>query len=428
MHTITISQAEPELVKEAPIEDVAISPEPRLVLPVTAPAPPPILSEAKSLGRPATVLVVDDEPQIAKAFERILRSHGIEVVVAVSGTCAREVIRANRFDFILCDLFMPDFDGLDILRAAAESDPACPVAVITGGASLEAAEEALQNGAWRYLQKPVSADELIAVVRVGIQLKKQRAQFAREPSCAQTTKLVNGQISRWLDNALSSLWMAYQPIVRRQGEIFGYEALVRTNEPRLSRPDLLFSAAARLGRIDELDAKIHRRVAADIPKADPDLHFFVNLDPSRAFLNESFLAGEDPLSPFANRIILEVTENAPLGVIRDLDTKLAAIRRQGYRLAVDDLGSGYSALSAFSLLEPDVVKLDMSLIRDIDKSATKQKLVECMAETCEQLGVAVVCEGVETREEYDVLLKTHADLMQGYYFGKPGKLLPGGIG
>jgi EAL domain-containing protein (putative c-di-GMP-specific phosphodiesterase class I) len=88
---------------------------------------------------------------------------------------------------------------------------------------------------------------------------------------------------------------------------------------------------------------------------------------------------------------------------------------------VDDLGAGYSGLSSFSQVEPDIVKLDMSLIRGVDASLAKSSLVKAMISLCsDELGVRVVCEGVETTAERDTLQRIGGDLLQGYLFAKPG--------
>src|SRR5690606_12087135 len=101
----------------------------------------------------------------------------------------------------------------------------------------------------------------------------------------------------------------------------------------------------------------------------------------------------------AGRIVLEVTERASLDRLDNLRDRVARLRALGYRIAVDDLGAGYAGLSAFANLEPDVVKIDMSLVRDIENARTKQRLVRSLADVCGELGMKVVAEGVETAAE-----------------------------
>ena len=104
--------------------------------------------------------------------------------------------------------------------------------------------------------------------------------------------------------------------------------------------------------------------------------------------------------------------------------RLAVLRKLGYALAVDDLGAGYAGLSAFTMIRPEVAKIDMSLVRGVDADPTKQRLIQAMVGVCSEMGISVVMEGVETREERDTLLSLGSDLLQGYLFAKPGSPPP----
>ena len=119
--------------------------------------------------------------------------------------------------------------------------------------------------------------------------------------------------------------------------------------------------------------------------------------------------------------MLEVTERASLLKMGDVRARVAELRALGFRIAIDDLGAGYAGLSSFAALEPEVVKLDMSLVRDVDRTLTKQKLVRSMTSLCKELGIAVVAEGVETVGELECLLDLGCDLFQGYLIGRPSK-------
>jgi len=110
--------------------------------------------------------------------------------------------------------------------------------------------------------------------------------------------------------------------------------------------------------------------------------------------------------------------------VPDVRSRIAALRDIGYRIAVDDLGAGYSGLTSFALLEPEFVKLDMSLVRGIDTNVTKQKVVRSMTSLCREMGMKVVAEGVETPTECDVLVNLDCDLLQGFLFARPGKPFP----
>jgi EAL domain-containing protein (putative c-di-GMP-specific phosphodiesterase class I) len=95
------------------------------------------------------------------------------------------------------------------------------------------------------------------------------------------------------------------------------------------------------------------------------------------------------------------------------------LRSLGYRLAIDDLGAGYAGLSSVATLEPDFVKLDMSLVRDLGGSPIRQSLVTSMVTTCRDNGMRLVAEGVETIHELSKLTELGCDLLQGYHFARP---------
>jgi EAL domain-containing protein (putative c-di-GMP-specific phosphodiesterase class I) len=221
------------------------------------------------------------------------------------------------------------------------------------------------------------------------------------------------------ERALASLWMAYQPIVSLQERrVYAYEALVRSDDASLSRPDLLLDAAERLGRLHELGRRIRAAVTRGIDAAPAGTLLFVNLR-SEDLEDDELSAGCSPLSSVAGRVILEVTERNSIEGVRNLPDRIAALRRLGFGIAVDDLGAGYAGLSTLAQLQPDVVKLDMSLVRDIDCNSTKREIVTSMTRLCRQLGMRVVSEGVETERERDVLVAADCDLLQGYLFARP---------
>ena len=214
--------------------------------------------------------------------------------------------------------------------------------------------------------------------------------------------------------------LGYQPIVSWPGQrLFGYEALMRSADPDLSTPGKLLDAAERLGRVQDLGARVRDAVAERVLLAPTGSCLCVNLH-ALDITAEHLYAAESPLSRVADRVVLEVTERADLYRVDHLQARIGRLRELGYRIAVDDLGASHAGLSSFRQLGPDLVKLDLSLVRDIDSSASKTSLVKSMIAICSQdLGMQVVCVGVETEAERDALHAVGASLMQGYLFGMP---------
>ena len=155
----------------------------------------------------------------------------------------------------------------------------------------------------------------------------------------------------------------------------------------------------------------------------PDGDLYVNLHPSE-LCDEALYDPAAPLSRLAARVVLEVTERASLKQLVDLPARVRSLRNLGYRLALDDLGAGYAALNSISALEPQVVKIDMGLVRDVHVSVTKQKIIQSITQLCHSLEIRVVAEGIECPEERDALALLGVDLMQGYYFARPGRPMP----
>ncbi|MET0410586.1 MAG: EAL domain-containing protein, partial [Polyangiaceae bacterium] len=194
--------------------------------------------------------------------------------------------------------------------------------------------------------------------------------------------------------------------------------------PSLMNPLDLFDAAERLGRLRDLARTIRDRVALSAPELPNGAFLFVNLHPPDLEDPELF-SPSAPLAAIASRVVLEITERASLDGVTRLSAKIGMLKKRGFRIAIDDLGAGYAGLSSFAQLEPDFVKLDMSLIRGVDSSPRKRSVVQAMARLCSnELAIQVICEGVETSEERDVLALDNCDLMQGYLFARPARGFP----
>jgi EAL domain-containing protein (putative c-di-GMP-specific phosphodiesterase class I) len=295
---------------------------------------------------------------------------------------------------------------------------------MTGGPAVDSAVQAMEYGALRYLIKPIDPEALEEVVARAVRLH-QMAKIKRE---ALEMFRLEGKhlgdragLEARLANAISTLWIAYQPIISwSRQSAFAYEALVRNEEPTLRSPPDLFEAAERLGRLQELGRLVRDRVARTLDENPTDGLIFVNLH-ALELDDDSLITTDAPLSRHARRVVLEVTERAPLEQIRDATSRVAQLRALGYRIAVDDLGAGYAGLTSFAHLEPDVVKVDMSLIRGIDQSPMKQKLLGSIVGLCRDLGIEIIAEGVETPAERDALVRVGGDLCQGYLFARPEK-------
>jgi EAL domain-containing protein (putative c-di-GMP-specific phosphodiesterase class I) len=222
--------------------------------------------------------------------------------------------------------------------------------------------------------------------------------------------------------AMRSLWLAYQPIVRcSDHQVMAHEALVRSDEPLMADPLALFHAAERKGRRAPLGRRIRRIAAGDLVRVPGDV--FLNLGPED-LLDPELYDGGGPLARFATRIVLEITEHAPLNGVPNLSGRLQRLRDLGFRLAVDDLGAGYSGHVNLAILEPEIVKIDAALVRGIDRDAGRRDVIRSLTKLCGKLHSFVVAEGVETIAERDILVSLGCDALQGFLLARPEREPP----
>jgi EAL domain-containing protein (putative c-di-GMP-specific phosphodiesterase class I)/FixJ family two-component response regulator len=348
------------------------------------------------------LLLVDDDPAVRHGYGRILARHDVTVETASNGKEAAESVKDGAFDVIVSDISMPEMTGIEFLKAVRAHDLDVPVILMTGEPSVASAMSAVEYGAFRYLAKPVSPDQLWDTVVYAARLHKlaRLKRAALELPGRDTRRLgERAALEVRFSWAMSLLWTAFQPIVGWQAKrIIGFEALLRSDEPLMKNPADMLDAAERLGRLSELGRAVRAHVAAAALKAPDGPKLFVNLH--SADLNDEELYSVDaPLSRIASRVVLEVTERASLYEVRDVTACVGRLKR----------------------LEPSIAKLDMSLVRGVEADVRRQSIIRSMKKLCDELHMQVIAEGVETAAERDTLVELGCDLLQGYLFARPDR-------
>ena len=219
-----------------------------------------------------------------------------------------------------------------------------------------------------------------------------------------------------------AVFIEYHPIiVSKTEEIYGYEALARGVHRELRSPEVLFEVAEEANMIWELSRLLRRRAVEGIMSDLKEGQFlFLNVDPhdfdDPAFrsLDPEELGIDDP-----SKVVLEITERTAIKDYPRFQEYLAAFRERGFRFAVDDAGSGYAGLGSIANLAPDYIKLDISLIANIDTNFLKQNLVETMVNFADGQGALVIAEGVERREEFETIKELGVHYTQGFLFHRP---------
>lgn len=218
------------------------------------------------------------------------------------------------------------------------------------------------------------------------------------------------------------VYIDYHPIVVADTmEIFGYEALARGQLRSLRSPEVMFDVADQADLVWELSRLCRSRALEGLDgRLGPDQLLFVNVDP-HDFDDPAFNEREvaEP-----HRVVIEITERTAIKDYPKFRERLRAFREAGFRFAVDDAGSGYAGLGSIANLEPDFIKLDISLINAIDTNFIKQNLVETMVRFANDHGAMVIAEGVERAEEFNTVRDLGVHLVQGFYLHHPSQKPP----
>ena len=220
----------------------------------------------------------------------------------------------------------------------------------------------------------------------------------------------------------------YQPIVSlTDGQIFGYEALSRISDKKLDINILqLFRIAEKMGRTWELE-KLCREIAlVNFANMNNGKKLFLNVDPNVMHdeeFREGFTKGRlEEYGLNSDNVIFEITERV---AVTDNEAFLSSVyhyKNQNYGIAIDDVGAGFSGLKIILDVKPKFIKLDLNLIRDIDKDEIKQLLCKAMVDFGKNAGIQLIAEGIETEEELKTLIKLKVDFGQGYFLSVPQEI------
>jgi len=214
---------------------------------------------------------------------------------------------------------------------------------------------------------------------------------------------------------------AFQPIVDyKNRSIYAHEALIRG-----PNGESAYSVLSKVNNNNAYKFDQACRVKAVKTAAELNLQGYlsINFMPNAVYrpelcISTTLAAAKKYNFPFTN-IIFEFTETEQIKDTNHLLNIVTEYNKLGFKTAIDDFGAGYAGLNLLAQFQPDIVKIDMELLRNIDSSKSRQSIVKALAVMCAELGVTVLAEGVETKAERDFLLGLDINLFQGYLFCKP---------
>jgi EAL domain-containing protein (putative c-di-GMP-specific phosphodiesterase class I)/DNA-binding NarL/FixJ family response regulator len=391
----------------------------------TAPAPPENLPDTS-----IRVLIADDDPGILDSLGRLI---GAEESMDLVGTAADADEAASLAatlhpDVAVVDVRMPGGGGSRAAREIRACSPETRIVALSAFDDPDVVLGMLEAGALGYMVKDASGDEILACIRRSANGQAVLSEsitgsvidelVRRVQRPAEETETLEEKISRVRQMVeRSEFHTVFQPIIDlRNSRVVGLEALARFPD---RPPDVWFEDAAAAGLNEDLELatlQLALKTAGQLPEG---LYLSVNLSPA-TMTSPSFTQVLDgfPL----DRLVVEVTEHAPVDDYEALDAVVAPLRAAGCRLAVDDVGAGFSSLRHILRLAPDVIKLDISLTRHIDSDPPRRALATALISFASAINASIVAEGIETQDEVDALRGLGVTYGQGYHLSRPQPL------
>jgi EAL domain-containing protein (putative c-di-GMP-specific phosphodiesterase class I)/AmiR/NasT family two-component response regulator len=380
------------------------------------------------------VLIADDEPAIREALADLLASEETLELVAVA-TDTDEAIDAAREtmpDVALLDVKMPGGGGPRAAREILSAAPHTRIVALSAHEDRSSVLEMLRAGVVGYVVKGAAAEEILETVRrsvlgqaslsahvTGYVVQELAGQLERQERASSMRRGELDRIRSVLDQP-SLLRIAFQPIIDlRDGSLAGVEALSRFDAVADRPPDVWFAEATAVGLELELELTAVQAALADVDRIPEGAYLSLNMSPGTATSPQfgQLAAGQAP-----GRIVVEVTEHARVDSYLEVGAALRNLRSRGARLAIDDAGAGFASLRHILKLEPDLIKLDMSLTRGIDTDRAKRALAAGLISFAAEIDAGMVAEGIETEGELEALRGLGVVYGQGYFLARPGPL------
>jgi EAL domain-containing protein (putative c-di-GMP-specific phosphodiesterase class I) len=241
-------------------------------------------------------------------------------------------------------------------------------------------------------------------------------QIELETRQAERKRVLSDRVQAALDEGIN---MVFQPVFDLEdGGVFAYEALARFPVEPYRPPSDWFAEAAEVGMGLDLELSAIESALAKLNQLPAGIRLALNVSPATAISPRFFQV----VAPFASRLIVEVTEHERVEDYDALNDALTALRRLGARIAIDDVGAGFASLSHILQLAPDIVKLDLSLTRDIAGDPMRDALASSLVDFAAGIDATIGAEGIETQSELDRLRILKVRYGQGFHLGAPGPL------
>jgi EAL domain-containing protein (putative c-di-GMP-specific phosphodiesterase class I)/CheY-like chemotaxis protein len=372
------------------------------------------------------ILVIDDEPDVGQLITDVAAGLGLECVACTDASAALATGHDD-IALILLDLMMPQMDGIEALRLLSEQR--CTASIVLMSAInkrvMETAEKLARALGLRiagHLEKPFSLLQLETVLQ-----KHAGLESSVFVAAGIETPLPDDLIRTAI--RLNQIILHYQPQIEiATGEVMGVEALARINHQELGLiyPESFIARAESLGLIDELSWLVVDRALQEVKQfAGEDgmiPRLAVNIDVSSLHdlkFPDLFIALVRKHKIPPENVVVEITESGLLDALSHTLDVLARLRMKGIHLSVDDFGTGYAMMQQLANIPATELKIDKIFIFDMQANTSDRIMVQKSIELGHELGMKVIAEGVEKKEQLELLRTRGCDLAQGYLFSRP---------
>ncbi|HXR93042.1 MAG TPA: EAL domain-containing protein [Steroidobacteraceae bacterium] len=366
----------------------------------------------------ARILIVDDDLDVRRMLRLVLQRSGHETDEAEDGTEGLRKAVSGTYDAAVVDYQMPPPDGLELLGRLRDLQPRCVRILTSGALDLPVVMNAINRGeVSRVVEKPFSRQTILEAIDESV-----AARVRLEELCIGARTDLFGVQRRHLEECLGGgvLQLALQPIVATiDRRVYGFEALLRSSHPVLDTPTRVIAAAEAHDMLGRVADRVAQCAAGALRTLPEEATLFINVHPGELSDAAAVRQRYVRLQPWARRVVLEITERS---YVLENDTwrgSVDSLIAAGFRIAVDDLGSGYNSLSVLAALRPHFMKVDRSIVEQIERDDRKQRLVELLVLFAKATGTQLVVEGIETEAEAGVVTRMGADLLQGFLYGRP---------
>lgn len=390
-------------------------------------------------SQPATLLIVDDEPQVRKLLETLLQHEGYQTLTAGSGEEALQLVAQQPPDLILLDIMMPGMDGYEVASQLKgdETTAGIPIIMLSALSEPSARVNGLEAGAEEFISKPVERVELWLRVRNLLRLKTRGdwVSHSRELAQRPTGMNVHDLARQDLENALRQavehheFTLHYQPKVEvASGRLCALEALLRWERPDYGAvsPAVFVPILESLGLIVPVGRWVIEQVCRQIAEwqQGPIGPVEVSVNVSGHQLIEGDLIADIARLLKQNQVEphwleVELTEGSLMENTQHTIASLQRLHTMGVKISIDDFGTGYSSLAYLRRFPIDTLKIDIAFIREVTSNPQDAAITRTIIELAHSLNLRVVAEGVETQAQLAFLKEAGRDQIQGYLFSRP---------